>query len=352
MLTSIVVAVIAIGVALLLKGKGYDTGGLSIKKAVRWFAIAATVTLVFWYGPYFTLGYGWGYVTTGHGGWSMASDDGIMPGSLTLHKAYPRYEVGDDISFDYQGSNEPAENGRSIKRILAVNPGNYRVGGTNELNSIMPVDIAPGEIYGKIMWHHSFLPKAYWRWMSRHWSLDDEDIAIRYHRIFSVTTALNGLTPGGRWRNGIAFRHTPEEYRFDSGEMYIVESPVDVKVYSARGEFLRMDRPNPRSPHSVGVMAIDGKEVVVLCPEVGNGGAGYIAFLGDVSEWVRPGSTVVVTRESGILDLATVAKIEVVSEVLAVPYGETRVYFNSQFRLLGPDDGVCVIENRAWKPRE
>lgn len=264
--TPVVVAVIAMIIALLLKRKGHDTGGLSIKKAAKWFVIAASLALVFWYGPYFTLGYGWGFVTTGHGGWSMASDDGIMPGSLTLHKAYASYEVGDDISFDYRGSNDPAENGRSVKRILAVNSdGTYRVGGTNELNSIMPVDIAPKEIYGKIVWHRSFLPESYWRWMSRGWSLKIEEVTDRFWMVFSIRTVCRLCSAEGRYWNSVQWSIGPLHDAFRAGGVTVMTRRFGRGWYAFSGHEVVASGSGSvallEDPIAVG---IDGDEITVM----------------------------------------------------------------------------------------
>jgi len=174
----------------------------NIWRAVRWPVYITLAILLIWYGPYFIAGYGWGYIGTGHASWSMANEGGIMPGSFTLHKAYPTYEVGDDVSFDYRGSKEPSENGKSIKRVIAINPGGtYRVEGLNYLNTIPPYDVPEKDIIGKIVWRHSFLPTSYWRWLSMGWALEQEEIAERYQMIFSAETAVGIFTAQGRLRN-------------------------------------------------------------------------------------------------------------------------------------------------------
>jgi len=242
-LAPIIIAATAILLALLLKRKGHDTGGLSVAKASKWFAIAAAIALLVWYGPYFLGGYGWGYIGTGHASWSMSSDDGIMPGSLTLHKAYPTYEVGDDVSFNYRGSKEPSENGKSVKRVVAINPdGTYRVEGLSSLNTIPPYDVPEKDIIGKIVFHNSFLPESYWRWLSMGWTLEQEEIAERYHRIFSVETIAGVFTAQGRFRNKVALFWPPSEVaRSEDGRTYVFNSGSRLMVYRDMKPIRRID---------------------------------------------------------------------------------------------------------------
>jgi len=179
-------------------------------KMTRWpiliFMIGMTVA-------YLPRVWGWRFhwIGTGHGSWSMASESGgVMPLSPYYTKKFPRYSVGDKISFEYKGNRDPRENGPSIKLVVAVNPdSSYRVAGMNLLNSLPPCNVHPKDIEGKIVAQLSPLPKAYWRWLSLGWSLTSDQIGMRGKRIFSLPTLVGVFTPEGRLRNWKVLRFAP-----------------------------------------------------------------------------------------------------------------------------------------------
>ena len=186
MLLPLLFVVVGIGVALLAVLLDFRSG-LTAKKCFAFFYGLGIYLLILWYVPYFTFGYGWGIVGTGDGGWSMAGDNGIMPGSMTLHKARPEYSVGDDISFWYKGRT-PEETGRSVKRIVAVNlDGTYQVEGLNKQNTVPLHDTQEEDIQGEIVWHMSYMPVFYWRMISCDFTLPQLQIEKKRKSLYTLS---------------------------------------------------------------------------------------------------------------------------------------------------------------------
>lgn len=322
----------------------------NIWRAVRWPVYITLAILLIWYGPYFIAGYGWGYIGTGHASWSMAEDEGIMPGSLTIHRALSSYQEGDDVCFIYKGSDDDSENGKSVKRITAINPdSSYRVEGLNPLNTIPPCNVPPGDIVGKIVWHHSFLPTRYWRWLSMGWSLEQEEIAERYQMVFSIQTVV-GVFTKKQFRNGVILQKSPSEYHLDNGLVYLITPDDQVEVYTSQGEFRGLDSPADYPPHKVIELVFGGEKVKAYRAETSNSAKEYVALIGDTTRWVHIGSRVIFVRESGKAS-AVVKEMKVISNKIAVPYGETRIYLQPSIEThIGPDDLVCVVATIPSRP--
>ena len=196
-----------------------------LSRLAKWPVIGATgLTLLFLAPNLF--GAGWGFVGTGEGGWSMANEGGIMPLSRTYHQAQSSYEVGDIVSFDYQGSADPSQNGRSIKRITSVNAdGSYTVEGLNDHNSVVPWNAPPESIYGKIVYNDSPVPVSYWRWLSVDWSLKAEQIRKRIPAIVSFRTLKNMMSENGRLENRLQWNRGPIIPAFAVGQICFLSTP-------------------------------------------------------------------------------------------------------------------------------
>lgn len=163
--------------------------------------------------------WGWkmGWLGTGFGDWSMAAHGGIMPGSIVYHQKLPQYSVGDIVSFEYNGNDDPTQNGPSLKLVVAKNSdGSYCVKGMNYVNSFAPCDVSPRDIYGKVVWHHSYLPESYWRWLTMGWTLNYDEIDARWHAIFSFQTIRNIFNKAGWFRNWIEFNYAKSDVSWDA----------------------------------------------------------------------------------------------------------------------------------------
>ena len=152
----------------------------------------------------------------------MANERGIMPLSVIYHQHQGSYVVGDFVVFDYQGSADETQNGRSVKCVTSVNAdGSYRVAGLNGHNSVAPYDAPPKSIYGKVVFHRSLMPVAYWRWLSMNWQLNAAEIHERWVSV--IAYPVRAFSSKGRTMNMVNLRFSPSVFTCWSGDRLAVE---------------------------------------------------------------------------------------------------------------------------------
>ena len=181
--------------------------------------------------------WGWefGWVASGVGGWSMAAESGIMPLSITYHQKKASYGIGDIVSFDYQGNPDPSQNGKSVKRVGAINvDGSFRVAGLNKLCSVPPWNAPSSSIYGKVVFHRSLLPVAYWRWLSMGWSISIDDITKREKFVFSPKVLLNLASNAGRIENWKHLSFAPSSVIEGTEGVFVAKQDGMARMYEGR----------------------------------------------------------------------------------------------------------------------
>lgn len=249
---------------------------------LRWVALGAIILVTPAFLPRI---WGWefGWVGGGFGGWSMANEGGIMPLSVTYQQRQASYKVGDFVVFDYQGGSDETQNGRSVKCVTSVNAdGSYAVAGLNSHNSVAPYNAHPESIYGKVMFHRSLMPVAYWRWLSMEWQLNATEIHKRWASV--IAYPVRAFSSKGRTTNVVNLRFSPSVFTSWSGERLAVENESGVEVWengklvlSSSLLFLNWsdDALVLRDPHRPIQWKVDvdgGKVVKTIAPPVPVGG--------------------------------------------------------------------------------
>lgn len=200
--------------------------GAEVVRKVLWAIIYFLIVVIFLI--YFPKMWGCNFhwIGYGQGSWSMAGSGGVMPGSFYYIAPSSVYERGDVISFLYDHSADPSQNGLSIKRVVGRNSdGSYRVRGDNHSNSVPPCDVDVRKIEGKIVYGPICpLPQVFFRWLSMDWQLEQQEISKRFSLIFSLRTLVNALTVEGRSHNGIVFSTPPKKIGREVGPGWVDDS--------------------------------------------------------------------------------------------------------------------------------